>query len=266
MNVVEEILRAKRAEVEMRKQEEPLDALRERVAGAVEKPCCDFAGVLSRGGGRVRLIAEIKRRSPSRGRLSDLPVEYFARVYEGSPVVDAVSVLTDRYFEGRLEHVGLVRSIMTKPLLRKDFIIDVYQVYEARLAGADAVLLIATLLEGDILAQLLDEVHSLGMEALVECHRPEDFDKLPPSVAVVGINNRDLLSPDLRVDTGTVFRLLERVPSGCITVCESGVSSVDDVVRLNGERRIDALLVGTFLVSGDTERKLVELGDRLLAG
>jgi indole-3-glycerol phosphate synthase len=196
-------------------------------------------------GGTV--IAEIKRRSPSGGALRpDLDAVAVATAYEAAGAA-AVSVLTDGPdFGGSLDDLRAVRSAVEMPVLRKDFVVSPVQVAEARVAGADWVLLIATILDGGMLEEALDSARRCGAGALVEVHTDEDLDRALAAGAVcVGINNRDLTT--LATDLGTFARLRARVPTGVVTVAESGVRDAADVARLVGEGA-DAVLVGEALM------------------
>ncbi|HEX4755969.1 MAG TPA: indole-3-glycerol-phosphate synthase [Candidatus Dormibacteraeota bacterium] len=196
-------------------------------------------------GGTV--IAEIKRRSPSGGTLrADVDPAALAAAYEAAGAA-AVSVLTDGPdFGGGLDDLRAVRAAVEMPVLRKDFVVSPVQIAEARVAGADWVLLIATVLEGDTLEEALDTSRRCGAGALVEVHTDEDLDRaLAAGATCIGINNRDLttLSTDLR----TFARLRARIPAGVVTVAESGVRDAADVERLVGEGA-DAVLVGEALM------------------
>ncbi|MEO8899695.1 MAG: indole-3-glycerol-phosphate synthase [Candidatus Dormibacter sp.] len=196
-------------------------------------------------GGTV--IAEIKRRSPSGGILrADLDPTSLAVSYEAAGAA-AVSVLTDGPgFGGALADLSAVRAAVEMPVLRKDFVVSPVQVAEARVAGADWVLLIAAVLEGDTLEEALHTSRRCGAGALVEVHTDEDLDRALAAGAVcIGINNRDLTT--LSIDLGTFARLRARIPAGVVTVAESGVRDAADVARLVGEGA-DAVLVGEALM------------------
>jgi indole-3-glycerol phosphate synthase len=221
-----------------------------------------FARALGRGPGTA-VIAELKASSPSAGRLVDPynPAEG-ARAYERAGV-RALSVLTEpHFFGGRLEHIAEVRAAVSLPVLRKDFILDPYQVCEARVSGADAVLLIARLLPEDELAGLLSLAASLGLDALVEIHTAEDMARARAAGAsFIGINSRDL--DDLSMDAHAFERLAPLAPPGSLLVAESGIKTAADVkgLRRAGAR---AVLVGeSLLKEKDLEkaaRRLVEAG------
>jgi len=207
-----------------------------------------------------RIIAEIKRASPSKGVLrSDLDPVTWAVKYRRAGAA-ALSVLTDeRFFRGSLSHLADIRSRVTDlPLLRKDFIIDAYQVLEARLHGADAVLLIVRAVEDVSLRRLLEEVRRQGMEALVEVHEEEDLARaLGEGARLVGINNRDLKT--FSVDTAVTERLMHRIPGDVVVVSASGIHSREQIESL-ASRGVRGFLVGEALVTApDPEEKLREL-------
>ncbi|MBN2303422.1 MAG: indole-3-glycerol phosphate synthase TrpC [Anaerolineae bacterium] len=204
----------------------------------------------------VALIAEVKRASPSKGLL----VENFDPVALGTIYAQhgaaAISVLTDeQFFLGHLDYLTAVRAAVDVPVLRKDFVIDPYQVYEARAAGADAVLLIVAALENAQLADLHALITGLGMTALVEVHDADELDRAlridPP---LIGINNRDLRTFD--VDLDTTARLMRQVPNSVTLVAESGIFTASDV-RQMGAVGAHAILVGESLVKADDIAALV---------
>jgi indole-3-glycerol phosphate synthase len=231
-------------------------------AAIQQAPPLDFAAALRQPG--VSLIAEVKRASPSRGLLRpELDPGQLAVAYaEGSAA--AISVLTDeRFFRGSLSDLTAVKAALRRagrevPVLRKDFVLDAYQVYQARAHGADAVLLIAAILGVEELAELLTLARELGMEALVEVHCEEELDRvllLGPSI--IGVNNRDL--QDFSVDLATTLRLRPHIPRSIILVSESGIHCRADVERL-AKAGVDAILMGEALVTvEDVVGKIREL-------
>ncbi|MDR7497325.1 MAG: indole-3-glycerol phosphate synthase TrpC, partial [Armatimonadota bacterium] len=217
----------------------------------------DFAAALA--GPPLRIIAEIKRASPAAGaiRLEADPAAV-ARAYEAAGA-DAISVLTDhRFFAGSPDDLRAARAAVGVPVLRKDFIVDAYQVYEARALGADAVLLVAGTVPTAVLAELVGCAASLGMAALVEAHTEDELDQaLAAGARVVGINNRNLHT--LAVDPETTARLRPRVPEGVVVVSESGIETPADVARAR-RAGVHAVLVGTALMaSADPAARLREL-------
>ncbi|MBO9370260.1 MAG: indole-3-glycerol phosphate synthase TrpC [Chloroflexi bacterium] len=247
--ILERILAAKREEVAARREAVPLAEVRARAAD--QAPPLDFAEALARPG--VTLIAEIKRASPSRGPLRpDLDAGDLATLYAAHGA-GALSVLTDpSFFQGSLLDLARARETLRArgyalPILRKDFIIDPYQVYETRAWGADAVLLIAAALPPAVLAELLALTGELGMHALVEVHNREGLEAvLPLRPPIIGINNRDLRT--FRTDITTFARLHPLIPPRTVTVAESGIRTAEDV-RYLARKGADAVLVGEALVT-----------------
>jgi len=250
------IIAQKRDELRQRKQSVPLATLKERIAQR-EAPL-DLAAALR--GEQTRLIAEVKRASPSRGILCpDFdPVALATGYAQGGAA--AVSVLTEEnYFGGSLEHLAAIREAVKLPLLRKDFIFDSYQIYESAAYGADALLLIVAILGQEQLSQLLSLSHSLGLRCLVEVHNEAEVDRalVGGGAEVIGINNRDLRTFEVDINTTRRLRLL--LPRGQIVVSESGISSRQDVKKLKGWG-INAVLIGEALVTaGDIPAKMKEL-------
>jgi indole-3-glycerol phosphate synthase len=210
-------------------------------------PVRPFAAALARPG-HVNVIAEHKRRSPSRGAIrEDLAPADVARAYEANGA-SAISVLTDEpFFGGRMEHLVEARAACSLPVLRKDFVVDPWQIWEARAAGADAVLLIAAALGDRELRDLLGVAGEAGMGALVEVHDRSELDRaLAAGSLVVGVNNRDLRTLAVSLDTALV--LAPVIPDDVVAVAESGIRSGADVRRLR-EAGFDAFLVGEHLMA-----------------
>jgi indole-3-glycerol phosphate synthase len=211
---------------------------------------------------KIHLIAEIKRASPSAGLLREpFDPRAIATIYAAHGA-SAISVLTDEpFFQGNLSHLTSVRQSVTTPILRKDFILDHYQILEARVHGADAVLLIAEILPDRQLADLLASCRSLGMEPLVELHDPENLNRVIESGArIIGINNRNLRT--FVTDLAHTIGLVHQVPSDRILVSESGIASREDVVRLE-KAGVRAILVGeTLMRADDIGNKMDELTGR----
>jgi indole-3-glycerol phosphate synthase len=249
MNILDEIFAHKIVEVAASKQTVPLARIRALAEQAA--PPLDFTAALRRKPGqRPALIAEVKQASPSRGVIAaNFDPLALASAY-GHNGASAISVLTDeRYFKGSLEILRQVGALkLGLPLLRKDFLLDPYQLYEARAAGADAVLLIAAYLEPALLRDLHQLARDLGLAALVEVHSEDELEKVLAACqpALIGINNRDLR--DFSVHLETTLRLRERVPAGVCLVAESGIHTRADVDRL-ADANVDAVLVGEALVS-----------------
>ena len=256
--ILDDIVRDNLVELELKKRHQPLGEMRELAMG--QPPPLDFAAAL--GGDAVSVIAEVKRASPSAGLIrADFDPAEIARAYEAAGA-DAISVLTEpRYFQGNLSYLRVVREAVGDggpPILRKDFITDAYQIYEARAFHADAVLLIVQVLDPRRLAELLALTHELGMTALVEAHESAELEiAIASGARVIGINNRDLKT--FRVDISVTERLRPRVPADRILVSESGIHTRRDVKHLAGIG-INAVLVGeTLMRAPDIARALGEL-------
>jgi indole-3-glycerol phosphate synthase / phosphoribosylanthranilate isomerase len=251
---LERIVAAIRAHLDERRQQIPLDVVRERALTA--SPPRPFASTLRpTAGGPARLIAEVKRASPAKGLLAERfdPVEQ-TRAYAAGGAA-AISVLTEPdFFLGSLDHLRAVRAAVDVPLLRKDFLIDMYQVFEARAAGADAVLLICALLDDNSLREMLALAHSLGMDALVEAHNADEaLRAVDVGARVIGVNSRDLRT--FAVDPDVVRRLRPLVPSDRIFVAESGIADERDAARAR-TFGADAILVGEALMRAESPSDL----------
>jgi len=253
--ILDEICAHKKGEIAAAKSRWPLHDVKER---AKDAPAArDFRHAIRRD--HISLIAEVKRASPSRGVLADglEPVE-IASIYEECGAA-AVSILTDeKFFKGSLDDLTAVRKAVRIPCLRKEFMLDEYQIYEARTALADAILLIVRILADSQLREFREIATSLGMASLVECHDAEEVKRAIDSGAqIIGINNRDLQT--FEVDFNTTLELRKGVPGGKVLVSESGIFTRDHVRKLEGGG-VDAVLVGESLVtSGDVRAKIREL-------
>lgn len=240
------IIDTKRQELKRARTEAPLSAWVDDLERM--PPPRDFAAALRRGpGDPVRVIAEVKKASPSKGVIrEDFDPAAIARAYADAGAA-AISVLTDRdYFQGSLENLERVREAVDLPLLRKDFTIDPYQVYEARRHGADAVLLIAAVLDDGELKELLAVAGRLGLSALVEVHTAAELERaLGAGARLVGINNRDLATFDTTL--ATTYELLKGIPDDVVRVSESGIRTRDEVRELEAAG-LDAILVGESLM------------------
>jgi indole-3-glycerol phosphate synthase len=254
--ILDEIVAAKRHQIARAKADAPEEVLRNRLADA--PPVRNFLAAVS-AEGPIRLIAELKRASPSMGILrEDFDPVQIARTYEHHGAA-ALSVLTDEpYFQGSLDDLVQVRRAVNLPVLRKDFIVDSYQVLEARAAGADAVLLIAECLDDDSLAALHEAVVELGMTPLVEFFEPANLDRVVTVGArLIGINNRDLRT--FTTDLEHTIRLRRRIPDDRVVVGESGIRTRQDVLRLEAAG-VRAMLVGeTLMTSADIGAAVDEL-------
>ncbi|MBU6363046.1 MAG: indole-3-glycerol phosphate synthase TrpC [Acidobacteria bacterium] len=243
---LEEVVERTRADVAARRELVPLEALQERLEPPPRgRP---FSEALVQEG--ISLIAEMKRASPSKGPIRpDATVTDIVRAYEAAGA-SACSVLTEpHWFGGSLDDLVEARAACDVPLLRKDFIVDPYQLAEARLAGADAILLIVAALDPGELTSLQDQAGEIGLDCLVEVHDEEELETaLECGAEIIGVNNRNLQTLD--VDPDTALRLLVDAPAGSIVVAESGITSNADVQRLE-EAGVDAILVGEALMRED---------------
>ncbi|MCD6319627.1 MAG: indole-3-glycerol phosphate synthase TrpC [Candidatus Desulfofervidaceae bacterium] len=254
MSVLDKIIAYKKQEVEKLKRSKPLD---ETVLTFELSPHRSFAKAINQKG-KLSIIAELKKASPSLGLIRpDFDPIKIAEIYEKNGA-DAISVLTDKhFFQGDIKFLPAVKSSVSLPILRKDFIIDPYQVYESKLYGADAILLITTALSRQELTKLLTLAYKLGLEALVEIHDEDDLEKALESGAhIIGINNRNLKT--LKTDINTCLKLRNFIPDDKILVAESGIKTKDDMMRLK-EAGFQAVLIGTALMQAkDIKQKLRE--------
>ena len=244
-DLLQTIVAATERITETRRAREPLTALAQRAAGASPRGDRFTDGLRARE--RINVIAECKRRSPSKGVLAPAydPVA-IARSYESGGAA-AISVLTEpTFFDGALEHLASVRRSVSLPLLRKDFVVDEYQLFEARANGADAILLIVAVLDDDDLYELHREARSLDLDVIVEVHDEQELMRaLDVDADILGINNRDLA--DFSVDIERTYELLSDVPAGKTVVSESGYSTreqLEDLDRVG----VDAVLIGETLM------------------
>ena len=259
MAILDEIVQDKRDELVARRRAMPQSDL-ERRCGDLP-PARDFEAALRPAAGGVALIAEVKQASPSRGLLArdgEFDPARLARLYAEHGAA-AISVLTDaKYFKGSLDTLRVVRATVAVPLLRKDFTIDEYQLWEARAAGADAALLIVAILEFPLLRDLLAAAKGIGLAALVEVHTAAELDQaLAMGARILGINNRDLRTFETRIET--TLALLPRISPGPLVVSESGFTSAADVRRVVAAGA-HAVLVGEGLVTAaDVGAKVREM-------
>jgi indole-3-glycerol phosphate synthase len=251
-SVLDEIIAGVREDVEARQRDLPLDEVR-RLAEAAA-PARDAYEILRRPG--VGVIAEVKRSSPSKGALAEIPdpAELASEYAAGG--ARCVSVLTEgRWFGGSLDDLAAVRATIDIPVLRKDFIVSTYQVHEARAYGADLVLLIVAALDQKVLMGLLERIESLGMTALVEVHTEEEADRaLEAGARVIGVNARDLRT--LEVDRSVFERIAPGLPNHVVKIAESGVRGPLDLIRY-ASAGADAVLVGEGLVTQKSPRDAV---------
>lgn len=256
MNILDEIVEHKKIELLHRKEQLPV----EKIWSDMERMPAprDFRSAVSKSG-RVNLIAEIKKASPSAGEIAEtFNVEKIARQYEAAGA-DAVSVLTEtKYFQGDIFHVDLVKQVSELPVLRKDFIIDEYQIYESKYFGADAVLLIAAILNIEKIKKFVKIAKELDLSAIVEVHTDEELKIVLSTCAeIIGINNRNLA--DFTVDINTTLKLKEKIPADRIVISESGIKTKQDVKKLK-DIGINAVLIGEHLMkSQDIKKSVMEL-------
>lgn len=251
------IVAATRRITDVRREREPVTAV-ERRAAAMTPRGSQFEAALGRHD-RINVIAECKRRSPSRGVLAARydPVE-IARQYEAGGAA-AVSVLTEpTFFDGAVEHLTAVRGAIRLPVLRKDFIVDEYQLFEARAAGADAVLLIVAALEQADLVCLQTRARELALATLVEVHDEEELRRAADSGArIIGVNNRNLRT--LTVDVDASHRLAQQMPADAVAVSESGLQSRDDLEKLSAAGYRAFLIGERFMTDRDPAAALKAL-------
>lgn len=256
MNILERIVATKRAEIAAARERVSESELWKQLAEAA--PPRDFEGALRSGAG-IQIIAEVKKASPSAGVIrADFDPVAIAQTYAAHGAA-CISVLTDEpYFQGHLTYLRAIREAVEVPLLRKDFLVDRYQLLEARAAGADCVLLIAEILPGEMLAALLGEARELGMQALVELYDGENLPRvLEAGATLVGVNNRNLRTFEVRLEH--TMELAARLPRNVCLVSESGIRTREDLERL-GQSGVKAVLIGeTLMRAGDIGSKLREL-------
>ncbi|MBT8224221.1 MAG: indole-3-glycerol phosphate synthase TrpC [Dactylosporangium sp.] len=250
--VLDEILAGVREDVEARQRRVPLEDIR-ACAKATPPPLDGYAALRTAG---VGVIAEVKRSSPSRGQLADIPDPADLAEQYAAGGARCISVLTEsRWFGGSLDDLAAVRAAVDVPLLRKDFVVSSYQVHEARACGADLVLLIVAALDQNALCGLLDRVESLGMTALVEVHAEEEADRaLEAGAKVIGVNARNLRT--LEVDRSVFERIAPGLPNNVVKIAESGVRGPHDLIRY-ASAGADAVLVGEGLVTKKSPRDAV---------
>ena len=258
MSILAKIVDQKRERLLLTKRQKPLAELRSAISAS--EPPRDFQdGIRRARGGPIRLIAEIKKASPSKGLIrASFNHKAIASVYEEKRA-DAISVLTEEdFFQGDLAFIPDVRKIATCPILRKDFIFDEYQIYEARANGADAILLIASIVSDSRAGEFLHLSRELSLSVLFEIHDHKEMEMaLRLEAPIIGINNRDLKT--LTIDLSTSLKLKQEIPMDKTVVSESGIETRQDVVSIE-DSGIDAMLIGTsFMKSSDIGRKIDEL-------
>jgi indole-3-glycerol phosphate synthase len=263
-NILDKIIADKKLEVQQLKENCPLERLRSQIA---DLPRCRnfYKAVTKKTPGRINVIAEVKKASPSAGVIREnFDPAGIARIYQNSGAA-AISCLTDeKYFQGRLDYIAEIKKNVSLPVMRKDFIVEKYQVYQSRVAGADAILLIVEALKPAQLMDLLILANQLGLTALIESHKIESIMQMRSllgfpnkSYSILGINNRDLTT--MQVDINNTLRLAELVDDKQRLVAESGIKNREDVQKLI-DARIGAVLIGqTLCESPDIAAKFREL-------
>ena len=261
--ILQKIVKATQARLEARKKEYPIEIIKNKifVQGQVQnfsnRKAYDFEKALSKASadskGDIAFICEVKKASPSKGIISEeFPYLTIAKEYEKAGAA-AISVLTEEdYFLGSLKYLKEISENVNIPVLRKDFVIDEYQIYEAKLFGADALLLICSLLAPDILKKHIELCNRLGLSALVEAHTEEEIQSaIGAGARIIGVNNRDLKT--FKVDIQNSIRLRSLVPDDIIFVAESGIHSPDDIkaLRMAG---VDGVLTEALMKSKDKEK------------
>jgi len=249
--MLKQIIENKRKEVEINKKNNPLASFKNKIIDSNR----DFKKELSKD--KLNLIAEFKRKSPSGNiKNNQFNTEKIINIYD--KCADAVSVLTDeKFFNGSLEDMKFVSSLTKLPILRKDFIIDEYQIYESRFYGADAILLIASILSLDEINNFINTAKSMSTNCLVEVHNEEELSKVLNSKAeIIGINNRNL--DTLEIDLNTTLKLMNKIPSDKIIVSESGITGNEYVQKI--KNKVNAILVGSqFMNSNNVEKEILQL-------
>ena len=252
---LKDILKNKQYEIEDRKAQESIGLLKKKIKSLpsvrnFKKAISVGKAIPAKQGvrGKLMAIAEIKKKSPSAGLITKLEVTTIARQYEANNHCCAISVLTDKkYFGGDIKLLNKVKDVTTKPVLRKDFIIDEYQIYESRVYGADCILLISAILSRKKINRLFDIARGLGLRCLIESHSQEDLTKVPARAEIYGINNRDLaggFSTNLEISK----KLIKHIPAGKIIVVESGIKTKKDIEFIKSLRRVNAVLIGTSIL------------------
>jgi len=253
-NFLQEAIIAKRKEIETSQSKRPISEFigSRRLSKAIRP----FKEAVS-GGDNLNLIAEIKKKSPSfkRNFFRKLDIAAIAGIYK-SAGAKAISVLTDKkFFSGNILHISEVKRAVDLPVLRKDFIIDEYQVYESRYFGADAILLIARVLSAEEIKSFMHLAKKIGMDSIVEVHDENDLEKaLLAAPEIIGVNNRDLDTLELSIEN--TIRLMPKIPKGIIKISESGINTGEDVDRVRKSGANAVLIGGAFLGSGDIAGKI----------
>ena len=249
--MLKKIIENKRKEVEINKEKMPLSSFKNKLNNTTR----DFMKALSKD--KLNLIAEFKRKSPSKNIVNDkFDIKKIINIY--NKYADAVSILTDnKFFSGSLEDMKEISKLTQLPILRKDFIINKYQIHEARLYNADAILLIASLLSKNEINDFIEIARCYNMNCLVEVHTEEELDKvLDTKAEIIGINNRNL--DTLEIDLNTTLKLMNQIPNDKIIISESGINIAEYVKQI--KNKVNAILVGsTFMNSKNIEKEIISL-------
>ena len=249
--MLKEIIENKRKEVEINKKKMPLNSFKNKIRNSAR----DFKKALSKD--KLNLIAEFKRKSPSKNIVNDnFDIKKIISIY--NKYADAVSVLTDtKFFSGSLWDMKEISKLTKLPILRKDFIIDKYQIHEARFYDADAILLIASILSKDEINEFIEIAKVYDMDCLVEVHNKEELDKVLNSKSeIIGINNRNL--DTLGIDLDTTLKLMNQIPADKIIISESGINNAEYVRQIRN--KVNAILVGSaFMNSNNIEEEIISL-------
>lgn len=260
--ILDEIAAYTRLRVEKLKEKKTLATVMEEANSLPVETGFPFEKALKGDG--VSFICEVKRASPSKGMIAaEFPYLQIAKEYENAGAA-AISVLTEpKWFMGCDQYLSDISKAVSIPVLRKDFTLDAYMIYEAKCLGASAVLLICALLDTDTIREYIGVAHGLGLSALVEAHTQEEVrSALEAGARVIGVNNRDLKT--FQVDLSTSLRLRALVPSDCIFVSESGIKTTQDIKTLR-DHDVDAVLIGeTFMTASDKKRKLAVLKGEII--
>lgn len=254
MNILDEIIEYKKSEVARKKEQLPLN----KILSGIDKlsPPRDFSSAIG-SPGKLHLIAEIKKSSPSAGEIAkNFDVREIAKQHEQSGA-DAISVLTDiKFFQGDILYIDIVKQMTSLPVLRKDFIVDEYQIYESRYFGADAILLIAAVLDKEKIQNFLKIASELKLSVIAEVHKEEELGAvLETEAGIIGINNRNL--SDLAVDMNTTLKLKPKIPKGKIVISESGIKNKDDIAKLRN-CGVNAVLIGEHFMKSKNIKESVE--------
>lgn len=244
MSILKRIIKAKKAEVKQKKEKMPISEFLKDITKAPANR--NFRDVFENN--NFVIIGEIKKKAPSAGVLkASVNIKEISQLYEKAGV-KAISVVTDKkFFDGRLEYIKEVKKYSSLPVLRKDFIIDEYQIYESRYARADAILLIASIMERRVLANFVKKARFLNMTPVVEVHTRDEVKKALSSGAdIIGINTRDLKT--FKINLQKISSLVKGIPRDKIVICESGINTAEDVDVVTAEGRIKGLLIGSMLM------------------